>query len=138
MNHSYTFTSFLRSTLAILTGLLALGLIVFPSGIVIESVFPGSMDASKIPVTVASQVLLLVIEFIGGAVGALVVSLMSPKPINVHALFFGLLIFALNLSALFSSAAIWPLWLSIVMLAAIPVQVWVGLRLGKYIREGEQ
>lgn len=138
MSRSYSFTSFMRSILAIFTGLLAIGLIVFPSGIVIESVFPDSLDANRIPGTIASQILLVVIEFIGGSVGALVVSLMSPKPLNAHALFFGLLIFALNLSALFGSAEVWPLWLSIVLLAAIPVQVWVGLWLGKYIREDGQ
>ena len=138
MSRSYTFTSFMRSILAIFTGLLALGLIVFPSGIVIESVFPGSMDANKIPGTLSSQVLLVVIECIGGSVGALVVSLMSPKPLYVHALLFGLLIFGLNLSAFYGSVAVWPLWLSMVLLAAIPIQVWTGLWLGNYIREGEQ
>lgn len=138
MSRSYSFTSFLRSTLAIFTGLLALGLIVFPSGIVIESVFPGSVNTNKIPITISSQILLIVIEFIGGSVATLVVSLMAPKPLNIHALLFGLLIFALNLSALFGSTAVWPLWLSIVLLTAIPIEVWTGVWLGKYIREGEQ
>lgn len=134
MSRSYSFTSFLRSTLAIFTGLLALGLIVFPSGIVIESVFPGSVNTNKIPITISSQILLIVIEFIGGSVATLVVSLMAPKPLNIHALLFGLLIFALNLSALFGSTAVWPLWLSIVLLTAIPIEVWTGVWLGKYIR----
>ncbi|MGK7370384.1 MAG: hypothetical protein ACNS64_09230 [Candidatus Halalkalibacterium sp. M3_1C_030] len=138
MSRSYSFTSFLRSTLAIFTGLLALGLIVFPSGIVIESVFPGSVNTNKIPITISSQILLIVIEFIGGSVATLVVSLMAPKPLNIHALLFGVLIFALNLSALFGSTAVWPLWLSIVLLTAIPIEVWTGVWLGKYIREGEQ
>ncbi len=138
MSRTYSFTSFMRSILAIFTGLLALGLIVFPSGIVIESVFPDSMDVNKIPGTLSSQILLVVIEFIGGSVGALVVSLMSPKPLYVHALLFGLLVFGLNVSAFFGSAAVWPLGLSIVLLTVIPIQVWTGLWLGKYIREGEQ
>lgn len=135
MSQTYSFSSFLRSTLAIFTGLLALGLIVFPSGIVIESVFPDSMNSNRIPVTAASQILLIVIQFIGGSVGALVVSLMAPKSLYVHALLYGLIVFALNLSSLFGSSIAWPLWMSIVLLAAIPLEAWSGAWLGNYIRE---
>ena len=138
MNRSYTFTSFLRSTLAIFTGLLAVGLVVFPSGIVIESIFPGSMDANNIPGTVASQILLIVIEFIGATVGTLVVSMIAPRPLNMHALLFGLLLLVFNSTALFGASSSWPLWMSVVLLAAIPAEVWVGVSLGKYIRESEQ
>lgn len=135
MSQTYSFSSFLRSTLAIFTGLLALGLIVFPSGIVIESVFPDSMNSNRIPVTAASQILLIVIQFIGGSVGALVVSLMAPKSLYVHALLYGLIVFALNLSSLFGSSIAWPLWMSIVLLAAIPLEAWSGVWLGNYIRD---
>ncbi|NGP76122.1 hypothetical protein G3570_05735 [Balneolaceae bacterium YR4-1] len=137
-----SFTSFLsslfRSLLAFFLGGLAFILIVMPYGIILDSVFPGSMGSDMIPETLSSQVLLIVINFIGGSIATLVVSLMAPKRINVHAFLFGVFLLFLNLSTLFGSSVSWPLWISIVLLVALPFEIWTGAWLGNYIRVSDQ
>lgn len=124
----------LRSVLAFFLGSLALILTVFPSGIVIESVFPGSMESGGFPNIIPAQFLLLLIEFIGGALGTLVVILVAPGTLLLHALFFGALVLALNILTISSGVPNWPLWGSITLLAAVPAEVWIGYGLGRYIR----
>lgn len=137
-----SFTSFLsslfRSLLAFFLGGLAFILIVMPYGIILDSVFPGSMGSDMIPETLSSQILLIVINFIGGSIATLVVSLMAPKRINVHAFLFGVFLLFLNLSTLFGSSVSWPLWISIVLLVALPFEIWTGAWLGNYIRVSDQ
>lgn len=137
-----SFTSFLsslfRSLLAFFLGGLAFILIVMPYGIILDSVFPGSMGSDMIPETLSSQVLLIVINFIGGSIATLVVSLMAPKRINVHAFLFGVFLLFLNLTTLFGSSVSWPLWISIVLLVALPFEIWTGAWLGNYIRVSDQ
>jgi len=127
----------LRSMLAFFLGSLALILTVFPAGIVIESVFPGSMDSGNFPNIFSAQFLLLLIEFIGGTLGTLVVILAAPGTLLLHGLLFGALILALSIMTITSSVANWPLWASIILLAAVPAEVWIGYALGKYIRGGD-
>lgn len=137
MNLKSSLLPMLRSVLAFFLGSLALILTVFPSGIVIESVFPGAMETGGFPNIFPAQFLLLLIEFIGGTLGTLVVILAAPGTLLLHAVLFGALILALNILTITSGASIWPLWASIVLLAAVPVEVWVGYGLGNYIRGGE-
>ena len=135
MKVSSLLSSILRSLLAIFVGILVFVLIVMPYGIILESVFPGSLGEDNLPATFPSQLLLIVINFIGGSIGTLVVSLMAPSQINLHAVIFGILLLVFNLSALFGTAHTWSLWMSVVMLTVLPLEVWSGAWLANYIRE---
>lgn len=137
MKFSSLLSSLSRSLLAFFLGGLAFILIVMPYGIILDSVFPGSMGNDMIPETISSQILLIVINFIGGSIATLVVSLMAPKRINVHAILFGLILLGLNLSALFGTSLSWPFWISVMLLAALPFEICTGAWLGNYIRVSE-
>lgn len=135
MNFTSTLLTLLQSILAFFFGILVLGLVIFPAGIVIESAFPGSLGPDNFPVTVTSQILLLVIEFIGGAVATMVVILAAPRALAVHAILFGALILGLNILTITAAGSGWPLWASAVLLIAVLPQIWMGLKLGRYIRK---
>lgn len=137
MNLKSSLLPMLRSVLAFFLGSLALILTVFPSGIVIESVFPGSMDSGNFPNIFPAQFLLLLIEFIGGTLGTLIVILAAPGTLLLHAVLFGALVLALNILTLTSGVAAWPIWASIILLAAVPAEAWIGYALGNYIRGGD-
>ena len=134
MSFSSNLLSLLRSLLAFFFGILVLGLIVFPAGLVIESVFPGSLGTDLFPVTFTSQLLLLVIEFIGGTVATMVVTLSAPRALAIHAILFGIPLLGLNIITATGGSSL-PTWVSIMLIIAVVPQVWIGFKLGNYIRE---
>lgn len=138
MNYLSQLISLLKSILAILLGFLVLGLTIFPSGIVMEAVFPGSIGPDNFPVTIASQILLLTIEFIAVSAATLVVALAAPRSLNIHAVVFGAFVLAITIFTITAPASAWPLWMSVTLLVGLPFQIWSGLWLGKYIKGSDQ
>ncbi len=138
MNFLSQLISLLKSLLAIVLGFLVLGLTIFPSGIVMEAVFPGSIGPDNFPVTLSSQILLLIIEFIAVSVATLVVVLAAPRSLNIHAIVFGAFVLIVTLFTITAPASVWPFWMSVVLLIGLPFQIWSGLWLGKYIKDSEQ
>ena len=130
--------SILKSLLAILLGFLVLGLTIFPSGIVLEAVFPGSIGPDNFPVTLSSQILLLTIEFIAVSAATLVVVLAAPRSLNIHAIIFGAFILIGTIFTIIAPASAWPLWMSVILLVGLPFQIRIGLWLGKYIKDNDQ
>lgn len=138
MNFLSNLISLLKSLLAIVLGFLVLGLTIFPSGIVMEAVFPGSIGPDNFPVTLSSQILLLIIEFIAVSFGALVVVLAAPRALNIHAIVFGAIILVVTILSILVPASVWPLWMSFILMLGLPFQIWSGLWLGKYIKDYDQ
>lgn len=137
MNLKSTLLSMFSSLLAFSLGLLALVLVVFPAGIVIESVFPGALGPNNMPTTIPSQILLIIISFIGGTLGTLVVSLVAPGTFRLHTILFGGLVLAVNILIITSSVLTLPTWVSVVLIIFVAPQVLLGFKIGMYIRKPE-
>lgn len=134
MNFKSSFVSMLSSLLAFALALLALVIVVFPAGIVIESVFPGSLGPNNMPTTIPSQLLLITISFIGGTLGTLVVTLIAQSTYRLHAILFGALVLAINILIITSSSLTVPVWISVMLIILVAPQVLLGFRIGIYIR----
>jgi hypothetical protein len=120
--------------LAVVMGVAAVVLINMGAGWVLNAVLPGSLDPEGLPVTVLAQGLYLPVLFLAGMAGAFLVVLGAPRKPGVHALVFGGLAILGDIVLVRDYAGLWAVWFSILVVATVPLQVWLGAVLGMRAR----
>lgn len=95
---------------------------------------PGALNANGVPLTFWSQLLVLIIAFLAGALGAFFLVWLAPVKPEVHALVYLLLITLIDVVAMVDFWEKVPVWFSVMMLIIIPLQVWAGMKFGLKMR----
>jgi hypothetical protein len=124
----------LQSALALVVGFTAVVLTNMAAGRVLNAVLPGSLDPDGLPVTTLAQGLYLPVLFLAGLTGAFLVVVAAPRKPVVHALVFGGLALLGDIMVVRDYAAVWAVWFSVLVVATVPPQVWLGAVLGMRAR----
>jgi hypothetical protein len=124
----------LQSAFALVAGLAAVVLTNMAAGRVLNAVLPGSLDPDGLPITSLAQGLYLPVLFLAGMVGAFLVVVVAPRKPVVHALVFGGLALLGDILVVRDYAAVWAVWFSVLVVATVPPQVWLGAVLGMMAR----
>jgi hypothetical protein len=124
----------LQSALALVVGLAAVVLTNMAAGRVLNAVLPGSLDPDGLPITTLAQGLYLPVLFLAGLTGAFLVVVGAPRKPVVHALVFGALALLGDIMVVRDYAAVWAVWFSVLVVATVPPQVWLGAVLGMRAR----
>jgi hypothetical protein len=124
----------LQSAFALVLGFAAVVLTNMAAGRVLSAVLPGSLDPEGLPVTTLAQGLYLPVLFLAGMAGAFVVVVGAPRKPAVHALVFGGLALLGDIIVVRDYAAVWAVWFSVLVVATVPPQVWLGAVLGMRAR----
>jgi hypothetical protein len=124
----------LQSAFALVVGLAAVVLTNMAAGPVLNAVLPGSLDPDGLPITTLAQGLYLPVLFLAGLAGAFLVVVGAPRRPVVHALVFGGLALLGDILVVRDYAAVWDVWFSVLVVATVPPQVWLGAVLGMRAR----
>jgi hypothetical protein len=124
----------LQSAFALVAGLTAVVLTNMAGGWVLNAVLPGSLDADGLPITALAQGLYLPVLFLAGMAGAFLVVVAAPRKPVVHALVFGGLALVGDIMAVRDYVGVWAIWFSVLVVATVPPQVWLGAVLGMKAR----
>jgi hypothetical protein len=120
----------LQSVLALLAGFTAVVLVNMAAGRMLEAVLPGSLNPEGLPLTTLAQGLYLPILFLAGMAGAFLVVFGAPRAPVAHGLIFGGLALLGDVIVVRDHAATWAVWFSVLVVATVPPQVWLGVVLG--------
>ncbi len=104
---------------ALYEGGLALGGLLFPA-------LPGADGFVDEPI---AQAFVLTVWFVAGTIGAFTAALAVRRAEALHALLFGLVLLAFGIEALINPNPGWPLWFRALIVATMPVQIWMGATL---------
>lgn len=102
----------------------------------IEITIPSGLSEDRVPLTGPAQSLLLIVGFVAGAAGAILVVFLAPMRATLQALVYLVIILLLDIAA---AAAWWnlvPAWFAIAMVVLAPLQVWAGTIIGMRLRGG--
>jgi hypothetical protein len=124
----------LQSAFALVVGLAAVVLTNMAAGRVLNAVLPGSLDPDGLPITTLAQGLYLPVLFLAGLAGAFLVVVGAPRRPVVHALVFAGLALLGDILVVRDYAAVWAVWFSVLVVATVPPQVWLGAVLGMRAR----
>jgi hypothetical protein len=124
----------LQSAFALVLGFAAVVLTNIAAGRVLGAVLPGSLDPEGLPVTTLAQGLYLPVLFLAGMAGVFLVVVGAPRKPVVHALVFGALALLGDIMVVRDYAAVWAVWFSVLVVATVPPQVWLGAVLGMRAR----
>jgi hypothetical protein len=124
----------LQSAFALVLGFAAVVLTNMAAGRVLNAVLPGSLDPDGLPITSLAQGLYLPILFLAGMAGAFLVVVGAPRKPVVHALVFGVIALLGDIMVVRDYAAVWAVWFSVLVVATVPPQVWLGAVLGMRAR----
>jgi hypothetical protein len=124
----------LQSAFALVLGFAAVVLTNIAAGRVLSAVLPGSLDPEGLPVTTLAQGLYLPVLFLAGMAGVFLVVVGAPRKPVVHALVFGALALLGDIMVVRDYAAVWAVWFSVLVVATVPPQVWLGAVLGMRAR----
>lgn len=94
----------------------------------------GALNAEGIPLTFWSQLLVLLMAFSAGALGAFFLVWLAPVKPKVHALIYLFLITLIDVVAMVDFWGKVPVWFSVMMIIIVPLQVWAGMKPGLKIR----
>jgi hypothetical protein len=124
----------LQSVLALVVGFAAVVLINMAASRVLNAALPGSVDPEGLPLTTLAQGLYLPVLFLAGMAGAFLVVFGAPRAPVAHALVFGGLALLGDVLVVRDYAAVWAVWFSVLVVATVPPQVWLGGVLGMRAR----
>jgi hypothetical protein len=124
----------LQSALALVVGFTAVVLINMAAAQVLNATLPGSLDPEGLPLTTLAQGLYLPVLFMAGMAGAFLVVFGAPRAPVAHALVFGGLALLGDVLVARDYAAVWAVWFSVLLVATVPLQVWLGGVLGMRVR----
>jgi hypothetical protein len=124
----------LQSALALVVGFTAVVLINMAAAQVLNATLPGSLDPEGLPLTTLAQGLFLPVLFMAGMAGAFLVVFGAPRAPVAHALVFGGLALLGDVVVVRDYAAVWAVWFSVLIVATVPLQVWLGGVLGMRAR----
>jgi hypothetical protein len=124
----------LQSALALVVGFAAVVLINMAAGQVLDAALPGSLDPDGLPLTTLAQGLYLPVLFLAGMAGAFLVVFGAPRKPVAHALVFGGVALLGDVLVVRDYAAVWAVWFSVLAVATVPPQVWLGGVLGMRAR----
>lgn len=124
----------LQSALALVAGFTAVVLINLAAGRLLNAALPGSLDPEGLPLTTLAQGLYLPVLFMAGMAGAFLVVFGAPRKPVAHALVFGGLALLGDVIVVRDYAAVWAAWFSVLVVATVPPQVWLGGMLGMRAR----
>jgi hypothetical protein len=124
----------LLSALALVVGFTAVVLTNLAAELMLNAVLPGSLDPEGLPVTTLAQALYSPVLFLAGMAGAFLVVVGAPRKPIVHALVFGGVALLVDIMVVRDYAAVWAVWFSVLVVATVPPQVWLGAVLGMRAR----
>jgi hypothetical protein len=120
----------LQSGLALLAGFTAVVLVNMAAARMLDAVLPGSLNAEGLPLTPLAQGLYLPVLFLAGMAGAFLVVFVAPRAPVAHGLIFGGLALLGDVIVVRDHAATWAVWFSVLVVATVPLQVWLGVVFG--------
>jgi hypothetical protein len=120
----------LQSVLALLAGLMVVVLVNVAAARMLDALLPGSLNAEGLPLTPLAQGLYLPILFLAGMAGAFLVVFGAPRAPLAHGLIFGGIALLGDVLVVRDYVATWAVWFSVLVVATVPLQVWLGVVLG--------
>ena len=100
----------------------------------LKAIFPETMSDLGMPGSLASQIAYQVMLFIAGMTGAWLIVNFAKSSAWILVWIFGILALFIDLSLGMTKFSDLPSWFRIVMLATIPFQLWVGVKIGFYFK----
>ena len=132
-----TFVNILISTLVIIAGFVGIIAVNLLGTILLKSLFGSGISAEGTPLTQNSIIVFLIMIFIAGMVGAFIIAILIKRKIWIHlGVFCGLAIIG-DVLALKGQLVDFPIWAKIVVLITIPLQVWIGGKMGLWLKKDQ-
>ena len=128
------FVNILISILVIAAGFIGIYLVNFIGTIILKSIFGSGITPEGIPLTENSRIVFLIILFVAGMVGAFIIAVLIKQKPWIHLGIFFALAIPGDIYAIQGQLAEFPLWAKIIILVSIPVQIWIGGKIGIMIK----
>lgn len=128
------FVNILISILVIAAGFVGIYLVNFIGTIILKSIFGSGITPEGIPLTENSIIVFLIILFVAGMVGAFIIAVLIKQKPWIHLGIFFVLAIPGDISLIQGQLAEFPLWTKIIILVSIPVQIWIGGKIGLMIK----
>lgn len=87
---------------------------------------PGGLSEDRVPLTGPAQTVLLIVGFVAGAAGAILVVFLVPVRPMLQALIYFVMILLIDFAAAVAWWNVIPAWFAIAMVVLVPLQVWAG------------
>ena len=128
------FINILVSILVLVAGFIGIFLVNFIGTIILKSIFGSGITPEGIPLTENSRIVFLIILFVAGMVGAFIIAVLIKQKPWIHLGIFCALGILWDIIAIQGQLAELPLWTKIIILVSIPVQIWIGGKIGIMIK----
>ena len=129
------FINILISILIVVAGIIGILLVNYIGTLILKSVFETEISPDGIPLSENARITYLFMIFIAGMIGAFIITILSKQKPWVYLGIFCVLAFISDFLALQGPLVDFPLWAKIIVMASIPLQIWIGGIIGLKIKK---
>ncbi len=120
--------------LVILAGYVGVFMINLIGSVVLHLLFISDLNTYGVPLTLNAQIIYLIFLIMSGFVGAFIIAVLAKYRNWFHWCALCFLAIIGDIIMLQGQLSVFPVWIEVILIATIPLQIWLGGRVGIKLR----